>query len=843
MIRGIKHGITRIAASEPKTEHQRLEEQKAITEYKALVDLIEVKVREREYTVEVLALTSKLLKANPEYYTIWNVRRRLLIHGFFSKSSDSLLPSTELQTTSQILTTKTSSDDLFSSTSNSSTASKETPQNPAPQNPGKNGKLGTTLDIIKGDLEFIFPLMVSHPKCYWIWSYRLWLLRQANERLKADSAQVLWKRELGLVGKMLTRDSRNFHGWGYRRHVIAQLESPALHGQSMTESEFEYTTRMVSAKLSNFSAWHYRSVLIPKLLNERNADDAARRQFLDGEFDFITSVICTDAYPYDQSAWFYYQFLMTTITDYVGHATVVPNFTKDDRIQYISQQLVNLRDEILDGAEDCKWAYDALLEHTMALCKIEERIPTEDEKQHCKSWLAELRKQIVIAEDAPSVSQTSPANLVGQAVSSEPDHSVQETQHGPIVGSETLVNWRREALYFISGLEFFLTPAKRGKVENSGEQKTIEATIDGVQSIEDDRNIAEQINDKAREKSGHQKEEKSDKTRDSPNALQDGKKNAFDEVEAGTDEVNEAAKQEETEELEEIKHKNESVIEDKRREAEIPPSILEKGIIYFFFRGRVGIEEPQVMEDIARSYIVLRPIPVGAKIGDGPLEDSGNARLLALPKKMLPKRKQDRFLVFVENPKANVKNLKDQFASSDYSTKTAGTSHIPSTTPFAEGVYAITSTGRKSFLAYHITVPEIGEIQRSLGLHGKGSYIVSVKNPETPSPANTGLSSPVKYPESVQKKFRGLRWMPLELDLLDYEKTQILLIGEGLGTLGAVEEQEEDIKGNSKGMPEEEMEKLEKEDHDRVKNLKSDDPVFVDLALSSKLYTKMSTTW
>ena len=125
--------------------------------------------------------------------------------------------------------------------------------------------------------------MVKFPKCYWLWNYRGWLLQQANERLPVDIARELWVRELSLVSKMLVKDSRNFHGWGYRRKVVEELESSDLKGKSMVESEFEYTTRMIRAPngLSNFSAWHRRSKLIPRLLDERLADDAARRQFLD----------------------------------------------------------------------------------------------------------------------------------------------------------------------------------------------------------------------------------------------------------------------------------------------------------------------------------------------------------------------------------------------------------------------------------------------------------------------------------------------------------------------------------------------------------------------------------
>lgn len=122
---------------------------------------------------------------------------------------------------------------------------------------------------------------MEYPKCYWIWNYRLWLLQQANKRLEVPVARQLWQEELGLVSKMLVLDNRNFHGWGYRRTIIGQLESKELEGESMVEAEFAYATKMIQANLSNFSAWHYRSKLIPQLMDARKADDTARRQFLD----------------------------------------------------------------------------------------------------------------------------------------------------------------------------------------------------------------------------------------------------------------------------------------------------------------------------------------------------------------------------------------------------------------------------------------------------------------------------------------------------------------------------------------------------------------------------------
>ena len=139
-------------------------------------------------------------------------------------------------------------------------------------------------ELISADLAFLFPLLRKFPKCYWIWNYRLWVLEEASNLLPEDNSIAFWLQELGLVGKMLNLDSRNFHGWGYRRIVVAALESHQSRTkkplQSTTEQEFQYTTQMIEANLSNFSAWHNRSKLIPRLLNEQAADGAARQEIL-----------------------------------------------------------------------------------------------------------------------------------------------------------------------------------------------------------------------------------------------------------------------------------------------------------------------------------------------------------------------------------------------------------------------------------------------------------------------------------------------------------------------------------------------------------------------------------
>lgn len=190
---------------------------------------------------------------------------------------------------------------------------------------------------------------------------------------------------------------------------------------------------------------------------------------------------------------------------------------------------------------------------------------------------------------------------------------------------------------------------------------------------------------------------------------------------------------------------------EKAREEAMPSNMLEKGIIYFFTRGRVGIENIESVQDLQRSFFVLRPIPDGAKIGDGVIGDEKNARLIALPKKVWPKSGKDRFMAFVESAKVSIKDLKEDFLQgSEYETKTVGTRQTPPVTPIGEGVYAITSTGNRgeSHLAYLLTIPqEPGNMQEDIGIKSQGSFIISLKNPEVKGPANASLPQKPDYPK------------------------------------------------------------------------------------------------
>jgi geranylgeranyl transferase type-2 subunit alpha len=291
----------------------------------------------------VLSLTSKLLKKNPEYYTIWNHRRRILLHQL------TIVPDDDAESTT----------------------------------------LDQTIgDLIAKDLKFIVPLLIQYPKCYWIWNYRLWLLDQAETHVEQPIVQQLWQEELGLVGKMLTRDERNFHGWGYRRHVVTQLEKLIPAGQpSLVEREFAYTSKMIKAKLQNFSALHYRSKLIPKLLDERKSDGKARRDMLESELNTMQDALID---PFNQSAWFYHQYLMSTLSPSCQKQdAIVLDLTMSDRLHYYEQELERIT-EITEDFNDCKWVYEALLQYSIDYSKL--KGVSLSNREELRGWLETLQR-------------------------------------------------------------------------------------------------------------------------------------------------------------------------------------------------------------------------------------------------------------------------------------------------------------------------------------------------------------------------------------------------------------------------------------------------------------------
>lgn len=93
--------------------------------------------------------------------------------------------------------------------------------------------------------------------------------------------------------------------------------------------------------------------------------------------------------PYDQSLWFYHQNLMSVFDPEMAERTMAPRLSSSERLEYIRSEIEEIQ-EMLDGAEDCKYIYQGLIEYTLLASRVGDGLSSEDREQ-ILSWLSELK--------------------------------------------------------------------------------------------------------------------------------------------------------------------------------------------------------------------------------------------------------------------------------------------------------------------------------------------------------------------------------------------------------------------------------------------------------------------
>lgn len=232
------HGRIKVKTTEEQAEAKRKEQQEKLKVYLKTTSKIFNKREKSEHDEEALQLTGAILEHNPDFYTLWNYRREVLLA----------------------------------------------------LKPDKDTK--EIKDIANTELNLTQHCLLKNPKSYAAWHHRYWVMKFNPE---AD-----WKKELKLCGYFLSQDERNFHCWDYRRLVSKKCEvSP--------DEELDFSTDLINSNFSNYSAWHYRSTLLP-LVYPGPTKDSLPEDVLQNELELVHNAAFTD--PDDQSAWFYHRWLL-----------------------------------------------------------------------------------------------------------------------------------------------------------------------------------------------------------------------------------------------------------------------------------------------------------------------------------------------------------------------------------------------------------------------------------------------------------------------------------------------------------------------------------------------------
>ncbi|RIB00573.1 hypothetical protein C2G38_2157487 [Gigaspora rosea] len=206
-------------------------------------------------------------------------------------------------------------------------------------------------------------------------------------------------------------------------------------------------------------------------------------------------------------------------------------------------------------------------------------------------------------------------------------------------------------------------------------------------------------------------------------------------------------------------------------------------------KGHVGVENPTSIDDVQRLYLVLIPSLVRSSLEKEPVssfaqelstgkldvetesgkEAIGKTRVIILGKKKLPEiNKHDCFWGFVDQAFNNLEDVKKFFTPSEYRL-------------LGRGAYDIVDHHNRSHLAYVLEIPEDPfKLQLDFNISKKGSYALTVKNPDIANPRNTGLTDNEKaaFPEHLMNHFRGRRFISLPTtNFLDYNGAEVLFIG------------------------------------------------------------------
>ncbi|XP_037529766.1 geranylgeranyl transferase type-2 subunit alpha [Rhipicephalus sanguineus] len=230
------HGRVKVKTTAEQEEEKRKEREKKLKIYKAATQRVMEKRQNQELDDELLNITAQILQSNPDYTTMWNIRREVFIIHF-------------------------------------------------------NKSLKKTVEDGAGELLLTEAALQKNPKSYGAWSHRAWAMQNFPD--------MDWVKELRLCNLFLDQDERNFHCWDYRRFVCT-------HTKVTAEMELAFTMDRIAANFSNYSAWHYRSSLLPSV-HPGPREGTVEEKVLLEEYNLVQNATFTD--PGDQSAWFYHRWL------------------------------------------------------------------------------------------------------------------------------------------------------------------------------------------------------------------------------------------------------------------------------------------------------------------------------------------------------------------------------------------------------------------------------------------------------------------------------------------------------------------------------------------------------
>ncbi|KAF9375023.1 hypothetical protein CPC16_000944 [Podila verticillata] len=293
--------------------------------------------------------------------------------------------------------------------------------------------------------------------------------------------------------------------------------------------------------------------------------------------------------------------------------------------------------------------------------------------------------------------------------------------------------------------------------------------------------------------------------------------------------------------------------------------VLEKGLVYFFYRQKVDVDHASSPEDVQRLYLLLSPDEAIGRLKTAETskeysaskssknDDKAHHRLVIIPRKSLPKKGQkynqpgSRNWAFVDIASPDLSVIKKSLGEYTYSTKTRGDRTQSAARLVAEAryelVYNLDHRPHTSHFIYTLEVPaEPGPVQEAFNIEKVGQFMIQVKNPQIQTPATeqgaqryaTLKKDAAKLPKHLQDKFQGIRqeqvrYRPVDTpEFLDTPHVELLLLAVGMQTKEELAEVLHELENEASEEIKREIDPEDRpEDHAR-KKLKLDEDIIPD---------------
>lgn len=232
-------------------------------EYKQLMFILNIVMKNFEYSNRTLELTSFLINLVPAFYTIWNFRFNILKKLSNDKGNDiSNYLNNELNWLDSIILNNPKNYQIW---------------------PYRQSILSILhpSPILKNELPIIdIMLKDDDSKNYHIWSYRKWCILFFNN----------FQFELTFLNELIDMDIYNNSAWSHRFFTIKNLINSMNSDDSLSifNSEILYIKQKIEYCPQNISTWNYLTGLLNLFNKNGKADDDLinfSKQFVSIDFD------------------------------------------------------------------------------------------------------------------------------------------------------------------------------------------------------------------------------------------------------------------------------------------------------------------------------------------------------------------------------------------------------------------------------------------------------------------------------------------------------------------------------------------------------------------------------